>query len=61
MSGNGSFSEPLLALIDFLLGDSVDDIALRYRLSRDGAEAHLRDVLLTYGFTADRTPQAQPC
>ncbi len=51
----------LLALIDFLLGDSVDDIAARYRLSRDGAEDGLRRVLLAYGFAADRPPEPRRC
>ena len=46
-----------LALLDFLMGDSLAKIMVRYRLeSTDAAEALLRGVLLGHGYAAgDRT------
>jgi hypothetical protein len=42
----------VLALLDFLLGLSLDEVAVRYRLTRGVAEDELRAVLLAYGFDA---------
>ena len=44
----------MMALLDFLLGLSIDEVALRYRLNRATTEEELRDVLLAYGFDARR-------
>ena len=50
----------LLALIDFLSGDSVDDIAIRYRLTRDHTEQYIRGQLLAYGFGGSESSPAPP-
>jgi hypothetical protein len=42
----------MMALLDFLLGCSIDEVALRYRTSRVRTEDELREVLLDYGFDA---------
>lgn len=42
----------VLALLDFLLGLSLDEVAVRYRLTRTVAEDELRAALLAYGFGA---------
>jgi hypothetical protein len=42
----------VLALLDFLLGLSIDEVAIRYRIPRTAAEDELRAVLLAYGFDA---------
>jgi hypothetical protein len=45
----------VLALLDFLLGLSLDEVARRYRLTRTVAEDELRAVLIAYGFDARGT------
>ncbi len=42
----------VMALLDFLLGLSIDEVAIRYRMPRTAAEDELRAVLLAYGFDA---------
>jgi hypothetical protein len=44
-----------MALLDFLLGLSIDEVALRYRRSRAVTEEELRAALLAYGFAARRS------
>jgi len=50
--GVGARSLGLIALLDFLLGFSIDEVSARYRVSRAKTEDELRDVLLDYGFDA---------
>lgn len=42
----------IMALLDFLLGLSIDEVAVRYRITRTAAENELREILLRYGFDA---------
>ena len=42
----------VLTLLDFLLGLSLEEVAIRYRITRTTAEAELRAILLAYGFDA---------
>jgi len=52
----------LVVLFDFLIGDSLEQIMRRQRVSAAGAEALLRRGLIYYGFSAqtksiaERTP-----
>jgi hypothetical protein len=51
-SGVGARTLGLTTLLDFLLGLSIDEVSVRYRLSREKTEDELRNVLLNYGFDA---------
>ena len=46
--------DPLLVLLDFLVGDSVEQLARRNRLPNEHVEQALRIALSSYGFHADR-------
>lgn len=42
----------MMALLDFLLGLTIDEVARRYRITRTATEVELRETLLEYGFDA---------
>lgn len=46
--------DPLLVLLDFLVGDSVETIARKNRLPNEHVEQALRSALSSYGFSAER-------
>jgi hypothetical protein len=46
--------DPLLVLLDFLVGDSVETLARKNRLPREHVEQALRTALSSYGFHAER-------
>lgn len=48
-------SEGVFALLDFLLGSSIDEVRKRHRLhSASETEALIRAVLLRHGYEASR-------
>ena len=51
--------DPLLVLLDFLLGDSVETLALKNRLPHEHVEHALRAALSLYGFHAEQEPGAE--
>jgi hypothetical protein len=50
--------DPLLVLLDFLVGDSVETLARKNRLPNEYVEQALRTALSSYGFHAERDLQA---
>lgn len=46
--------DPLLVLLDFLVGDSIETLARKNRLPNEHVEQALRAALSTYGFDAER-------
>ena len=46
--------DPLLVLLDLLVGDSVDTLARKNRLPHEHVEQALRTALSSYGFHAER-------
>lgn len=52
--------DPLLVLLDFMVGDSVETLALKNRLPLEHVEQALRAALSLYGFHAERDPRAEP-
>ena len=46
--------DPLLVLLDFLVGDSVETLARKNRLPHEHVEQALRTALSSYGFHAER-------
>jgi hypothetical protein len=46
--------DPLLMLLDFLVGDSVEMLARKNRLPNEHVEQALRAALSSYGFNAER-------
>jgi hypothetical protein len=46
--------DPLLILLDFLVGDSVEVLARRHRLPHEHVEQAIRSALSSYGFDAHR-------
>ena len=46
--------DPLLVLLDFLVGDSVEQLARKNRLPQEHVEQALRTALSSYGFHARR-------
>ncbi len=46
--------DPLVVLLDFLVGDSVDKLARKNRLPHEHVEQALRSALSAYGFHAER-------
>ena len=46
--------DPLLVLLDFLVGDSVEKLARKNRLPNEHVEQALRTALSSYGFHAER-------
>lgn len=46
--------DPLLMLLDFLVGDSVEMLARKNRLPSEHVEQALRVALSSYGFNAER-------
>ena len=51
--------DPLLVLLDFLVGDSVDTLARKNRLPHEHVEQALRTALSSYGFHAERDLQPE--
>jgi hypothetical protein len=49
--------DPLLVLLDFLVGDSVEVLARKNRLPNEHVEQALRTALSSYGFHAARDAQ----
>jgi hypothetical protein len=50
-------SAGVFALLDFLMGNSIDEITQRHQLiSRTFTEALIRAVLLRHGYDAETTP-----
>ena len=49
--------DPLLLLLDFLVGDSVETLARKNRLPHEYVEQALRTALTSYGFHAERDLQ----
>ncbi len=50
--------DPLLLLLDFLVGDSVETLARKNRLPHEHVEQALRTALSAYGFHAERDLRA---
>ena len=46
--------DPLLVLLDFLVGDSVEVLARKNRMPNEHVEQAIRAALNAYGFRADR-------
>ncbi len=46
--------DPLIVLLDFLVGDSVETLARKNRLPNEHVEQALRAALSSYGFGAER-------
>ncbi len=46
--------DPLIVLLDFLVGDSVEKLARKNRLPHEYVEQALRTALSSYGFHAER-------
>jgi hypothetical protein len=46
--------DPLVVLLDFLVGDSVEKLARKNRLPHEHVEQALRTALSSYGFHAER-------
>ena len=46
--------DPLVVLLDFLVGDSVEVLARKNRLPNEHVEQAIRAALNSYGFRADR-------
>jgi hypothetical protein len=46
--------DPLLVLLDFLVGDSVETLARKNHLPNEHVEQALRAALSSYGFAAER-------
>lgn len=51
---DGAQLDPLLVLLDFLVGDSVEQLARKNRLPHEHVEQALRTALSAYGFQAER-------
>jgi hypothetical protein len=49
--------DPLLVLLDFLVGDSVETLARKNRMPSEHVEQALRAALSSYGFDAERDVQ----
>lgn len=49
--------DPLVMLLDFLVGDSVEMLARKNRLPNEHVEQALRTALSSYGFNAEREPR----
>lgn len=52
--------DPLIVLLDFLVGDSVEMLARRHRLPHEHVEQAIRSALNLYGFDAHRETQLVP-
>jgi hypothetical protein len=52
--------DPLLVLLDFMVGDSVETLAVKNRLPLEHVEQALRAALTLYGFHAERESRAEP-
>jgi hypothetical protein len=52
--------DPLLVLLDFLVGDSVETLARKNRLPHEHVEQALRAALSSYGFHAERDVDHPP-
>ena len=46
--------DPLVVLLDFLVGDSVEVLARKNRLPNEHVEQAIRAALNSYGFRAER-------
>ena len=46
--------DPLVVLLDFLVGDSVEMLARKNRLPNEHVEQAIRAALSAYGFRTDR-------
>jgi hypothetical protein len=49
--------DPILILLDFLVGDSVDVLARKHRIPHEHVEQAIRTALNAYGFDAHRDAQ----
>jgi hypothetical protein len=52
--------DPLVVLLDFLVGDSVETLARKNRLPSEYVEQALRAALSRYGFDAERSSEVSP-
>lgn len=52
--------DPLVILLDFLVGDSVDVLARKHRLPHEHVEQAIRAALNAYGFDAHRDARLVP-
>ena len=52
--------DPLIVLLDFLVGDSVEMLARKNRLPHEHVEQALRAALSAYGFDAERNAGDDP-
>ena len=61
-SGNMTRMEldPLIVLLDFLVGDSIEMLARKNRLPHEHVEQALRSALSSYGFNAERPVLESP-
>jgi hypothetical protein len=53
MGGSEVELDPLIILLDFLVGDSVDTLAQKNGLPSEHVEQALRSALASYGFQAE--------
>jgi hypothetical protein len=53
--------DPLIVLLDFLVGDSVETLARKNRMPSEYVEQALRAALSSYGFDAERDVQLDAC
>ncbi|MBV8369502.1 MAG: hypothetical protein JO036_11335 [Candidatus Eremiobacteraeota bacterium] len=51
--------DPLIVLLDFLVGDSVEMLARKNRMPNEHVEQALRAALSSYGFHAERELPAE--
>jgi hypothetical protein len=51
--------DPLVVLLDFLVGDSVEVLARKNRLPNEHVEQALRTALSSYGFRAERDTRTE--
>jgi len=52
--------DPLVILLDFLVGDSVEVLARKHRLPHEHVEQAIRAALNAYGFDAHRDATLVP-
>ena len=52
--------DPLVILLDFLVGDSVEVLARKHQLPHEHVEQAIRTALNAYGFDAQRDAQLVP-
>jgi hypothetical protein len=52
--------DPLILLLDFLVGDSIETLARKNRLPNEHVEQALRSALSSYGFDAERPAVETP-